>query len=584
MAVAGRTRDIAVPEAKRSYFDGSTLQLLGWRLLAGLINLLSLGIAWPWAMCMVLRWETKHTVINGRRLKFTGKGIQFFGKYLLWAFLTLITMGIYGIWFGLGVKKWQVRHTVYADEETVAGEFTGGAGGWFGHRLLWLLITVFTLGIGYAWGEKAVLRWEAEHTRLGGGALTFHGTGGQLFGRYLLWLLLTVLTAGIFALFVPVRYWKWKISRTFSLACVPEYLIKSHAHEEAAVRDAARFAQADNDTQLERVKSGIIGDEMEDELRAFAEIGSRSSMYELALRLKSGEYEGEALEYLRRAAMAGYHPAMLEYALHTGMEQGALYAQLLEGSAANGNIQAAWLLTQFYEEKAYALYQLNSYESPEQLQKAVYWFKVAMERGNADALAHKDRYEVLLRTLALWLAERRERKNSGGGGWLLLLAAVVVLAGAIAVWRIFLVEDVDSGPAQPVSQVQLWCDNRVVTEDMVIFQEVPWEPGVVSFENLTLTNNSEETVTWTMQLSGTQDVLKAIAIDGRVSEGDMPRVMKLLDSFQYAQALKAEYTLSPGESRNIALILYWPGNQSTEIPEHMVLPVYMQIFAVTTEE
>ena len=577
------TTSPALPEAKRSYFDGSLLQLIGWRLLAALVTVVTLGIAYPWAMCMVMRWEVKHTLINGRRLKFTGKGLQLWGKYLLWSFLTVLTLGIYSVWFGLGIKKWQIKHTVYEDDAQVEGKFTGRAGGWFGYHLLWLVITVITLGIGYAWGEKKMLRWEAEHTYLGGGVLTFRGTGAQLFGRYLLWTLLSLLTLGIFAFFVPIRYLKWKTANTYALACVPEYHIRSRSHEEAALRDSIRFAQADNDTQLERVKSGIIGEESEEELRAFAEIGNRSAMYELALRLKGESFEGEALENLRKSALAGYHPAMLDYALYTGPEQSALYSQLLEGSASNGNAHAAWLLTLHYEEKAEALHQISSYESPDQLQKAAYWFKVAMERGDADALRSKDRYEKMLLKLALWLAERRERKRSGSGGWLLVVAAIVLIAAAAVVWRIFFVKPTEAGPSEPVSQVQLWCDDQVVKQDTVLFQDVPWEPSVVSFENLTLTNNSDQTVTWELSLEGTEGVLKAIAIPGRVSEGDMERVMAQLDSFRYAEALDAQITVEPGQAYRFALILYWPGGVDTEIPPHLVLPVQMEIYAVIEE-
>lgn len=574
---------VAVPEAKRSCFDGSVLQLIGWRLLAGLVTVLTLGIAYPWAMCMVMRWEVRHTVINGRRLKFTGRGTGLWGRYLLWGFLTVITLGIYGIWLGLGIRKWKVKHTVYEDDPETEGSFTGSAGGWLGYRVLWLLMSVFTLGIGYAWGEKKLLRWEAEHTYLGGGALTFRGTGAQLFGKYLLWTLLTVVTLGVFAFFVPVRYLRWKTAHTFALACVPEFHIRSRSHEEAALRDSVRFAQADSDTQLERVKSGIIGEESEEELRAFAEIGNRSAMCELALRLKQGEFEGEALEFLRRSALALYHPAMLDYALYTGPEQSALYSQLLEGSASKGNPHAPWLLALHYEEKAQALYQLSSYEAPDQLQRAAYWFRVAMERGDGEALANKDRYEKMLLKLALWLAERRERKHSGGGGWLLLAATVVLIAAAAVIWRVFFVKPVDTGPTEPVSKVQLWCDDRIVGEDTLLFQDVPWEPSVVSFENLTLTNNSDQTVTWKLSLEGTEGVLKAIAIGGRVSEGDMERVMAQLDSFRYAEAMDAELTVEPGQSYRFALILYWPGNADTEIPPYMVLPVQMEIHAVLEE-
>lgn len=595
-----------VPEAKRSYFDAPALELIGWRMLAVLITLASLGFAFPWAVKIVVRWETEHTVINGRRMRFTGGGVQLLWRYLLWLVITggigaacvllllrdphnywvmlgLLPLTVCGWLFGLSIERWRIRNTVYADDADTPSVITASAAAWFGRQLLLVLGTVFTLGIGYAWFKRQLLRWKAEHTVIGGGSMTFRGTAGQLFGRSLLWLLLTVVTAGIYGSFVPVRYLRWKICNTFALACVPEYHIKSRSHEEAALRDSVRFAQADNDTQLERVKSGIIGEETEEELRAFVEIGNRSAMYELALRLKGDSFEGESLEVLRKSALAGYHPAMLDYALYTGPEQSALYSQLLEGSATNGNPHAPWLLTLHYEQKAEALHALNSYEAPEQLQKAAYWFKVAMERADPDALQNKDGYEKMLLRLALWLAERRERKRSGSGGWLLIVAAVVLIVAALAVWRIFFVKPAEPGPTEPVSQVQLWCDDQVVRQDTVLFQEVPWEPSVVSFENLTLTNNETEAVTWRLQLQGTQGVLKAFALSGRVSEGDMERVMAQLDSFRDAEAFVEEITLEPGQSYRFALILYWPGDLDTPIPSDMVLPVKMQIHAVTSE-
>lgn len=59
-------------EKQNSYFDGGLLQLIGWRLLGGSLTACTLGICFPWALCMVYHWETKHTVIEGRRLKFMG--------------------------------------------------------------------------------------------------------------------------------------------------------------------------------------------------------------------------------------------------------------------------------------------------------------------------------------------------------------------------------------------------------------------------------------------------------------------------------------------------------------------------------
>lgn len=97
-----------------SYFDGGLLQLIGWRILGFLITSLTLGIAYPWAVCMVYGWETNHTVIEGRRLKFTGSAIGLFGNWIKWLFLTIITLGIYGFWVQIAIQKWKVRNTEFA--------------------------------------------------------------------------------------------------------------------------------------------------------------------------------------------------------------------------------------------------------------------------------------------------------------------------------------------------------------------------------------------------------------------------------------------------------------------------------------
>ena len=100
---------------QQSYFDGGLLQLIGWKLLGGLITILTLGICYPWAVCMVYNWEVKHTVIEGKRLEFDGKAIQLFGNWIKWLLLTIITLGIYGFWVGIKLKKWITKHTHFAN-------------------------------------------------------------------------------------------------------------------------------------------------------------------------------------------------------------------------------------------------------------------------------------------------------------------------------------------------------------------------------------------------------------------------------------------------------------------------------------
>lgn len=94
-----------------SCFDGGLLQLIGWRLLGALVTAITLGLCTPWAMCMIYRWEAKHTVINGHRLIFDGSAWQLFGQFLKWVLLTIITFGIYSLWVPIKFRKWKTEHT-----------------------------------------------------------------------------------------------------------------------------------------------------------------------------------------------------------------------------------------------------------------------------------------------------------------------------------------------------------------------------------------------------------------------------------------------------------------------------------------
>ena len=100
---------------EESYFDGGLLQLIGWRILGGIITVVTFGICYPWACCMVYNWEAKHTVINGKRLAFNGSAMQLFGNWIKWLLLTIITFGIYSLWVGIALKKWKVKHMYFAN-------------------------------------------------------------------------------------------------------------------------------------------------------------------------------------------------------------------------------------------------------------------------------------------------------------------------------------------------------------------------------------------------------------------------------------------------------------------------------------
>lgn len=100
---------------KDSYFDGGLFQLIGWRILGTIVTVLTLGICFPWAVCMIYNWKIKHTVIEGRRLRFDGSAFQLFGNWIKWLLLCIITLGIYSFWVAIAIKKWKTKHTHFVD-------------------------------------------------------------------------------------------------------------------------------------------------------------------------------------------------------------------------------------------------------------------------------------------------------------------------------------------------------------------------------------------------------------------------------------------------------------------------------------
>lgn len=95
----------------QSYFDGGLLQLIGYTILGIIITVCTLGICFPWAVCMKINWRIKHTVIEGRRLRFEGTAIGLFGLWIKWWILCIITLGIYSFWVGISLEKWTTKHT-----------------------------------------------------------------------------------------------------------------------------------------------------------------------------------------------------------------------------------------------------------------------------------------------------------------------------------------------------------------------------------------------------------------------------------------------------------------------------------------
>ena len=150
---------VAAPYQKekdgKSYFDGTTLQLIGWRFLGSLVSIITLGLCTPWAFTMIYRWEANHTYIEGRKLRFDGSAIQLFGKWIVWLLVAIGMITIFCIVEAAliaGTGAFSSFDNLYR-----TSVFTISA-------LAAYLVFVLVVFLYSAWVEVALRKWKASHT------------------------------------------------------------------------------------------------------------------------------------------------------------------------------------------------------------------------------------------------------------------------------------------------------------------------------------------------------------------------------------------------------------------------------------
>lgn len=235
---------------RASYFDGGLLSLFGWKILGYFLTAITFGIAYPWSVCFIKRWEVKHSVIGSNRLIFTGTGGKLFVKYIVWWLLSIVTLGIFLFFLPIKMEKWVASHTYdapldkvehvkrleedvnhatsnhnvdeverlskeldqYKNDNNILGEsyFDGKLIQLIGWNILCFLVNLITLTIAKPFTTCWKMKWKMKHQVILGRRLCFDGNGLQLIGRYILWLVLTVITFGIYGLWLGIKMKKWE--------------------------------------------------------------------------------------------------------------------------------------------------------------------------------------------------------------------------------------------------------------------------------------------------------------------------------------------------------------------------------------
>ena len=99
-----------------SFFDESLKQYVILQIKFLSMCIFSLGIAYPWAICMKYKATYHHTVICGNRLKFIGCPKDLAAHWIWWWLLTIITLGIYSIALHIKMSQWLTANLIFEEK------------------------------------------------------------------------------------------------------------------------------------------------------------------------------------------------------------------------------------------------------------------------------------------------------------------------------------------------------------------------------------------------------------------------------------------------------------------------------------
>ncbi len=196
-----------------------------------LLNIITLGLYYPWAKVERLKYHYKSTQLDTSRFSFHGTGKEVFRGFIkIYILLIIIIISIYGFQNSHPFLRMLFIALYYliivllipfAIHGTV--RYRSSRSSWkgihfkyLGHKmeLFWkcitgMLLTVFTLGIYSAWFSVDIRKYVIGHLRFGNLSFDFHGKGGTLFWINLRSAILIYLTLGIYT------FWYYKQTLAF---------------------------------------------------------------------------------------------------------------------------------------------------------------------------------------------------------------------------------------------------------------------------------------------------------------------------------------------------------------------------------
>lgn len=211
--------DMEKAKGERSYFNGDKLSNAFFAVLLLIFRVASLDILTPIVICSRLQWQAEHTYINGRRMVFVGKVSDLFVKNIFWILLSILTFGIFIPFKLLKTAQWETENMHFvgvlpANYDSEKSEFNCKPYVYFGLNVLYFFGIIFSLGIAYFWLYSYKEKIFTEYKYIDGHQLTFNATAKNYFIKRILWLFLSIATLGIYAIMLKGKLLRWRISYT----------------------------------------------------------------------------------------------------------------------------------------------------------------------------------------------------------------------------------------------------------------------------------------------------------------------------------------------------------------------------------
>ena len=133
------------------------------------LTIITFGIYSPWMEINLRKYLVGNVRGGDAKFKYSGDGANLFLIYLVGYIATIFTLGIYSFWWQKNIYNYYIDNiSVDKDDTPIKLKSTVTGGGLLKLFLVNLLITVFTLGLGYAWVEIRTKKYYTENIKLWG--------------------------------------------------------------------------------------------------------------------------------------------------------------------------------------------------------------------------------------------------------------------------------------------------------------------------------------------------------------------------------------------------------------------------------